>query len=228
MSEKIEYRELFHLSSTYLSKDDLLQLEKMLVEDSNSDRLEIKVSFDSTTITGKSFDELLVSHDYPASTDELSVDMKRWIDTEEYKGISCGVSLSLHHNYINCHIHSVDQTWFLGKKAQIEKFFKSRKPWYSLLNKSALAYPTIVMALVFYGATMLVKKQYIHMVLPIACSIILIIVTVLIYKQKLFPFVRIGLKETTKRNFGFSEWCALIGAISGFATLVQILSVLLK
>jgi hypothetical protein len=84
------------------------------------------------------------------------------------------------------------------------------------------------MALIFYSSSMLLKKQYSQMILPISWSIILIVVTTLIFKQKLFPFVKIHLKERTRKKFGFSEWCALIGALSGFATLVQVLSNLFK
>jgi hypothetical protein len=228
MSEKIEYRELFDLSSALLSKDDLFHLEKILVEDPKTDRIDIKLSFDSTNLSAESFKKLLSNPDIPTSTDKLSINMQRWIDTEDYKGISSGVSLSLHYNHINCQIHSIDQTWFLGKKSQVEKFFKSKRPWYLWLNKFSVVYPTIVMALIVYVAAMLAKKQYFQMILPIICSIILIIVTTLIFKQKLFPFVKIHLQERTRIKFGFNEWCALIGALSAFATLVQVLSKLFK
>ncbi|WAC07253.1 MAG: hypothetical protein OS130_13635 [Thermodesulfobacteriota bacterium] len=123
MSEKIEYRELFDLNSALLSKNDLFLLEKIVLEDPKTDRIDIQISFDSTTISAESFKELLSNPDIPTSTDKLSIGMQRWIETEDYRGISSGVSLSLHHNHINCQIHSLDQTWFLGKKSQIEKFF---------------------------------------------------------------------------------------------------------
>lgn len=228
MEKKLEYREIFDLNSVFLCKKDLFQLEKILVEDPESDQIDIRISFNSTSISAESFKELLSNPDLPKFTDKLSISMQRWIETEEYKGISCGVSLSLHYNHINCQIHSLDQTWFLGKKSQIEKFFKSKKPWYFLLNKLSFAYPTIVMALIVYSSALLSKKQYFQMILPIVCSIVLIVATTLIFKQKLFPFVKIHLQERTSIKFGFSEWCALIGALSGFATLVQVLSKLFR
>lgn len=228
MIKKIEYRELFDLSSALLSKADLFHLEKILIEDPKTDRMHIQLSFDSTNLSAESFKELLSNPDLPTSTDKLSIEMQRWIDTEDYKGISSGVSLSLHYNHINCQIHSIDQTWFLGKKSQIEKFFKSKRPWYLWLNKLSVVYPNIIILLIVYGAAMVAKKQYSQMILPIICSIILIIVTTLIFKQKLFPFVKIHLQERVRIKFGFNEWCALVGALSAFATLVQALSTLFK
>ena len=228
MSEKIEYGELFDLNCALLSQNDLFLLEKILLEDPRTDRVDIKISFGGTTVSAESFKELLSNPDLPASTDKLSINMQRWIETEDYKGISSGVSLSLNYNHINCQIHSLDQTWFLGKKSQIEKFFKSKKPWYLWLNKLSFAYPAIAVALVFYGSAMLGKKQYSHMILPLISSMVFIIVTALIDKQKIFPFVRIHLQERKKLRFGFAEWCMLIGALSAFATLVQVLSKLFK
>jgi len=228
MVKQREYRELFNLNSALLCRNDLFELEKILVEDPETDQLDIQLSFDSATISAESVEELLANIDLPISTANLSISMRRWIDTEEYRGISSGVNLSLNFNHINCQIHSFNQTWFLGKKIQIEKYFNSNKPWYSFLNKSSVVFPTVVIALIFYSAFLLAKKHYYEMILPIFCSIVLIAVSSLIFKEKLFPFVKIYLKEKTKIKFGFNEWCALIGAFSGFATLVQVLSKLFK
>ena len=90
MFEKIEYREFFDLSSALLSKDDLFHLEKILVEDPKTDRIDIRLSFDSTNLSAVSFKELLSNPDLPTSTDKLSINMQRWIDTADYKGISSG------------------------------------------------------------------------------------------------------------------------------------------
>jgi len=228
MSEKTEYRELFNLNSAKLSINDLLQLENILVEDPKTDQINIKLSFDSTTISAESFEELLSKSGIPSSTDKLSIDMRRWIDSGDYKGISSGVSLSLHFNHITCQIHSIDQTWFLGKKSQIKKFFKTKKPWYSWLNTLAFLYPNIAILLAVYGAVLISEKQYLEMILPIVSSIALLSVTALVFSQRLFPFVKVYLKEREKNTFGFNEWCALIGALSGFANLVQLLSKIFK
>lgn len=228
MSEKVEYRELFNLNATVLLNEDLFQLEKMLVEDSNTDRINIKITFDSTTISGESLKELLSSPDIPICADKMDINMSRWIENDYYKGFSSGVSLSLYHNYINCQIHSIDQTWFLGKKSQLVKFFNSKKPWYIWLNKYSYLYPTVAMILIYYSAYLFTNKLYLQTVIPIICAAILFIAAILIYKQKLFPFVKIYLKETMKKKFGFSEYCALIGALSGLATIAQVIIKLFK
>jgi len=228
MPDKIEYRELFDLNCASLSKNDLFQIEKILFEDPRTDQLKIEISFDSTSVSADSFEKLLSNPNLPASTDKLSIDMKRWIETEDYRGVSSGVSLSLHFNHINCQIHSIDQTWFLGKKSQIEKFFHSKKPWYIWLNKLSFAYPAIAMTFFFYGSKMLGEKQYSYMVFPLIASALLIVFTILVFKQKIFPFVRIHLEERSKFKFGFSELCASIAALAGLATLAQVLGKLFK
>lgn len=228
MSKEIEYRELFDLNSVLLCKNDIIELEKILLENIKTDQIRFKLSIDSTTISDESVEELLSHGDLPLSTDNLSIDMTRWIDTEEYKGISGGVSLSLNYNHINCQIHSIDQTWFLGKKAQIEKFFKIKRPWYFFLRKSSVVLPAIVMLMVSYSAALLAKKLYYEMAIPIFCSIVLVIVSVLTSKEKLFPYVKVYLRERASNKFGFNEWCALIGAISGFAAIVQMVSKLFE
>ena len=144
--------------------------------------------------------------------------MLRWIETEEYKGISCGVSLSLYINNITCQVHSLDQTWYLGKKSQIESFFSSKKPWYSFSTKLVIVLPAIIMLLLVYSAELYAEKQFNEIVLPVVCTVIFIISYVLISNQKLFPFVKIQLQEVSKRKFGFSEWCVLIGGIAGLGT----------
>jgi hypothetical protein len=222
MARQREYRELFDLNPVLLLKNDLFELEKILVEDPETDQIDIELSFDNTSIPAESFDDLLANTDLPVSTDNLSINMRRWTETEG------GVSLSLNYNHISCHIHSFNQTWLLGKKSQIEKFFSSKRPWYSFLKKSSVAFPAIAFALLLYSSVLLGKKQYYEMILPIACSIVLIIISVLTVKEKLFPFVKVYLQERTSIKFGFSEWCALIGALSGLATLVQVLSMLFR
>lgn len=228
MTKKLEYRELFYLPAVLLSRNDLSQLEKLLVEDPKTDKIDINLSFNSTSISAESFGELFTHQELPKSTDKLSISMQRWVTTEEYRGISCGVSLSLDYNHIGCQVHSFDQTWFLGKKSQIEKFFKARRPWYSYPNTLSPLFPAITMLLLCYGGVLLGKREYAAMVLPIACSIVLIIVTVLTFKQKLFPFVKINLQDSAPTKWGVNEWCALVGALSAFAALIQMLSALFK
>lgn len=219
--KKVEYREHFYLKSSLLSKNDLFMLEEMLIDNPETDRIEIEISFDSTTVSVESIEELFSNPDLPASTDKLYIRMVRWIEIEDYKDISSSISLSLHYNHISCQIHSLDQTWFLGKKSQIEKFFNSKRPWYSWINKLAITFPFLITVLVLYGSFMFREKQYSQMILPMISSIVLIVVTALIYKEKIFPFVRIHLDERKKMKFEFYEWCTLIAAISAFATFVQ-------
>ena len=212
----------------FLSKNDLFELERILVEDPKTDKIDITLSFDSTTISAETFDELLSHTDIPTSTDKLSIIMRRRVEDVGFDEIASGVILSLHYNHIDCKIHSYDQTWFLGKKSQIEKFFTLRKPWYLFLNKSSVLFPAFSAALFLYSGFLLAEEKYYEMILPAICSIALISVSVLTLKQKLFPFVKIYLKERSRTKFGFNEWCALIGALSGFATLIQLLSELFK
>lgn len=228
MAKNREYRELFDLNSVFLTKEDLFVLEKLLIEDNDTDEIEIRVNFDSTSIDAESFGELFENTDLPDSTDKLSINMRKRIDSGDCREISSGVSLSLHYNHINCQIHSCDQTWFLGKKAQVEKYFKSKKPWYLALKKLSTIYPMLVVILIFYSNDLLAKDQYLEMLLPVFFSVVLCILTVLEFKQKLFPFVKVNLQDKKTTKFGFNECCALVGALAAIATMIQFFSTLFK
>jgi len=223
MAKNQEYGELFNLHCVLLRRQDLFALEKLLVDDPRTDRLKLQVSFDSTSVTAESVEDLLKYEDLPTFTDKLSLEMHRWTTAQGCRDISAGVSLTLHHNFVNCHISSMDRTWFLGKKAEVEKFFKLRRPWYAWLNKIAPSFPAVALLLLFHSVNLLSAKNYRSVGLPIASSAVLGLVAVLAFNQKLFPFVRICLQETGEGfRLGFNEWCAIIGAISGLAAIVQL------
>lgn len=229
MTEQPEYREVLDLNSVLLCKNDLLELEKIVVDDPETDEIKISLEFDSTQINANSFKELLSRDDLPISTDKLNIRMSRWIRKEGYRRISCGVRLRVHFKHVSCHIHSPDQTWFLGKKSQIENFVRSKRPWYFFINKIApWVIGLITLTTIFYCIYLFKEKQFYEMILPIASYIILVTIGILTFTKKLFPFVKIYLQENTKRKFGFYELCALIGALAGLATIAQFLIVLFK
>jgi len=228
MRNKTEYREIIQLNPVLLYKSDILELEKLLVEDSETEAIEIIFNYNSITIYVESFNELLERSDIPYCTDRVYIDMKKWIETEDRYEISSGVTMSFNHNHVNCQIHSIDQTWFMGKKSQIQNYCVAKKPWYSFINKAYPFLPTIILALLFYSGYFFAHGQFFQMLLPATCSILLIVLTVLIFQGKLFPFVKICLHEKPTISLGFYEICALIGALSGLATLIQLFSKIFK
>jgi len=224
MPKQREFQEIFDINPVLLHKKDLFELENILIENAETDKIDIQLKYNNTTIPADSFEDLFSNADLPDSTDKLSVAMTRRAKKEDYIGFPCGVNLSMHYNHVNCLVYSVDNTWFLGKKAQIKSFFRKKKPWYAFLISVSTSLPALSILFLFYSAYLFAKKQFIEMILPIASFLIILISTAFIFKQKIFPYVKVNLHDKPKFKFGFNELCVLIGALAGIATIIQILS----
>jgi hypothetical protein len=229
--KKVEYNTSFDINSAILYKKDLLKLEEILVENSETDSLEIKLSFDNITITAESFDELFANPNISEPIENLSMDIRmiRRMRIDNDINIISSISLLIFFTFIKCLLRSSDQTWFLGKKSQIEKFFAAKKPWYSFLSNSRFALSLVVLPLIIgmlfgYIAYILFLGKYSALILPIVCFVTIIIIYVLIAKQKIFPVVKIYLKERTKKKFGLYQWVLLITLLASIATIVQFLT----
>lgn len=228
MNKTREFREIINLPPVFLNPDDLVELERIIVKDKTTDHLEVTLRHNNSTIFAESVDGLLSEENLPSTTDKLSVFTYHNINEGTFEGSSCDVSLSMQHNYINCQINSPDQTWFLGKKAEIQQFFKEHKPWYAIINQHFHPLPSIAILCLFYSSYLFANEKYGEMFFPIILSIFLGVSSYLIFNQKLFPYVKIVLFKKEKNKFGFNEWCALIAALAGIATLVQVFSNLFK
>lgn len=188
-----EWREIVDVHSVELYRTDVIELINILAssEDFEKPELEMQVTSDSQTITGDPLNEDFANFEFEKS-DQVQIRLSVWRDTETDIGdtkynnpdIVSGISLSMNVNHINYHIHSYSETWFRGKKEQLNRFFEKHKSvlpnqtnkykLFKLINNIIFV---IAFALVFY---FIINKNYLFTTI----SAVLVIVTSLIPLRK--------------------------------------------
>ncbi|QOY51196.1 hypothetical protein [Candidatus Sulfurimonas baltica] len=224
MSTKKEYREIINLEPIVLYKKDLLELENIIVQDKEADKLTIDIKHDNTTYSANTIDELFLEEDLPLTCNRFSLSMHKWAD----KNIISGVYISLNFNHADFQLNSSDSTWYYGKKHQIKDFFQKRKPWYSFLIRIYTWFGGFSMLFLFYAAYLFSEDKYISMILPILMFIILTIAFPLMQKQLIFPYIKINTYDKKKTTIGLNEVSLVIASIAGLLTIIQIASNIFK
>lgn len=189
-----EYREIVELPPVIIDREALVHLERLIGEGFTS-KLgynTVKVTHGTRTIRASSVEELLAG-EFPEQAHDLDLKLLSWNDQND---IVAGVHVYLHKSYGNVQLHAVDETVFLGKRAQILRFFLERRPWYSLLVKSM---PAIAPAVFFGGlfsAAFLVKQDRLPVAaMALVMSIMVAVVAWLHLARGWFPHTRILLTE---------------------------------
>ncbi|QIR77171.1 hypothetical protein FA592_13380 [Sulfurospirillum diekertiae] len=219
MPKKKEYRELFQLPPVNLFKKDLLELESILVQNNQTDQLSIEFTYNDTTISASSFNELFLHNDLAKFSSYLSLRMYRRIDHE----IEGSISITLHNNFGQCQLSSHDDTWFYGKKHQIFNFFKNKKPWYSFMQHLSIAiiFGINLAVSIIYTINFYTKQQYNSMFLSVLTFLAFIIIFTLILKQKIFPYIKINTYNKEQKKLGINEVGAIFTVITAIITIIQ-------
>ena len=184
-----EYRSLFDLPPSVLSRLDLLALAKLL-EDGvpvNPHAVEYTAKFGDVSYRAKSITELL--DQLPLEIAEIDFRVSGWTESNS---IDRGVLIRLHAISASCQIHSLDEIWFQGRIVQIKDFFSRRRPWYApirpfiLLASSALQ-PLLILAAVY----LLRNNRDVLAGLALATLVALFVLTKNFINGRIFPFSRI-------------------------------------
>ncbi len=205
-----EYRSLFDLPPSVLSRGDLLALAQLL-EDGvplNPHSVEYTAKKGEVSYQAKNIDELL--NQLPADVDELELRVRGWA---EDNAIDRGFSIRLHAIVSSCQIHSADEIWYRGKLAQINEFFSVRRPWYGsvrpyLAALSGISQPALLMAATNFG----MKGKYALSAVSEITLSALVIATNSFIKGRILPQSRIELVQR-------SSWLTKDGAMVIFTAL---------
>lgn len=225
MANKIELREIISFHPALLYKQDLFELEQ-LIRDSHThenDTLRIKITSKERNFEASSVDDLFQFNGLPESTDNLSISRTGWVEKNGDNNINGGVSLTLYHNYINCQIHSTDEDWYKGKLLRLREFFKKKKPWYAFLNKISPGFLAVALAALFYSINLIKNNKLMLSIAPSCLFVLLSIIFILSFQQKIFPFVRIVLRDKKRISFGLNELQAVIVFVASLFTIFQII-----
>lgn len=213
-----EYRSHFDLPPTQLERADLTALDQLL-----SDGIPLNpytkytVKRGDVSYSAQSIGELFAQ--LPTEIDEIDFQVLGW--SEENK-VNRGVSIRLNPLAAYCQIHSMDEFWFHGKIAQINKFFAGRRPWYAGLRAN-IASCASALLVVFLVATLYLVYggSYSWAALAATTQVGLLVMMDRVMKGKLFPRSRITLSES-RRGLNKDVLMVLFTAIGALATLIGV------
>ena len=217
-----EYREIVNLSPVYLSRFDLDDLERMLLKDLSPrpGDLKIKVGDGARTITANSMKQLFQSR-LPNRTNDLSVDIISWNDQND---VDCSIHIQLYFNFAHYQIFGKSETLFLGKKTQLNEFFLAHRPWYTLINRLLPMVGPAGSFSAFFSAALLAREgSVVSAILSGTLAVVFAATTWLSFTQKLFPYVRVQLTDSTTRRSAFEQITLLVQVLLLIATIISIL-----
>ncbi len=188
-----EFRSLFDLPPSILNKADLFALASLL-EDGvpiSSHSIDYIATSGEASYKAKSITELL--NQLPDTVEEVDFRVTGWSDD---RGIDRGVSVRLHSIVASCQIHSMDEVWYRGKIAQINRFFGSRAPWYAIFRPympvfSGMLQPILLLATGYLW----VKGNPAAAVVAGLTFVAFAIATVRFIRGKLLPMAKIILAD---------------------------------
>lgn len=183
-----------------LYKNDVIELVRILTEcdENRSCDLSIKFKYEELQQTLSCIEELeKFSKDIP--TDSLAI--KVFTMDKNNNNVNC-ILANMSRNYINYGISSDNESWILGKIAQLTRFFKKRKPWYSLITK-VIPYVglTLVYGGLYFSIFSIKSDAKLSAGIGVSLTILMGIISYFSFKGKLFPYVRIYPSNIRKRIF---------------------------
>jgi hypothetical protein len=217
-----EYREIVNLRPVLLDKASLAELERVLCKDltPQPDSIRIQLDDGARVVKADSIEQLFRSQ-LPTSTDSLSIDIVSW---NQQSTIDAGISLHLYRNFANYQLHALSETLYLGKKAQLDGFFRKHRPWYAIINKLLPNVGAALSLSALFAAALLARQGATAAATLSAALAVASAVTVgLAINGRIFPYVRVRLAD---RKSGHSPWevlTLLLGVMLLIATIVSIL-----
>ncbi len=225
-----DFRRLFNLPPALLYKRDLFELEKIF-QDFSSDNiekngLEIRLAYKDAVLTANSIEGLFGLKDLPNSSEKLDIRYQKWVKRNDRGEIEGGISLIMNYNYISCQVYSDNQDWFGGKITRLESFFLEKKPWYSWFTVAAPWLLSVIFGLLFQFAVFsLVAKRFLIAIFSFSLSLLMLATTYFTFKQRLFPYVKIVLRDKDETKF---DWNILAAIVTTFASLFILIDYIQK
>lgn len=234
-NKRTEWRDIVDIHSVVLYRSDVVELIKILAssEDFERPELEMKVTSNSQTISFDPINEDFNDFEFDKS-DQVDIHLIVWRDIEpeesKFKNqeIVSGISLSMHINYINYQIYSYSETWFLGKKEQLKKFFEKKKPVIPYQSNNYRVFKVVnniifvlAFALVFY---FLRKNNYLFTIISAAIVITTSLVPIRKPETHRLPFVMVYFSDRPKEEITKKQEIPWVLIVNILVLAVEIIS----
>lgn len=215
---KREYRNLVSVKPVLMYREDILELCELIeAQPGEEKKIEIEYKNNEESINITDIESLNSISEIPP-TNYMSLTVRVWKETN----IVSGLSVSFNRNNISYQLHSENETWFLGTDSKLRKFFKAKRPWYSPIQRFSPFISPVALIVSFQYATSLVKSdELIEGVFWFAVTVALVVITLLMFFQKIFPYVWVSLSGKQDRKFSYEKWTFIISVL---ALLVAIVS----
>jgi hypothetical protein len=196
---KQQWRKMVAVHPVVLFKDDISALVRLLTTCDPGQTAEVSAQFGYGGLeqTLDSVDEL---NEFLRSTPTNEFSMNVRIRDSSGSSIR-SLALTMYRSYINYRISSEDEAWFLGRIAQLTRFFKARKPWYAVFrNPLLVAGPTVSLISCMLAISAFRRGHLFLAVSALGLSMALLVILVLTCTHRLFPYVAVHpYKKTTRR-----------------------------
>lgn len=213
-----EYRNIVSVKPVLMYREDILELFALIEIQSDEEKnIEIEYKNNEESIKITDIESLNLFSDIPP-TNYMSLNIYVWRE----RNIVSGLSVSFNRNNISYQLHSENETWFLGTDTKLRKFFKAKRPWYSAIQRFSLFLSPIAVIISFQHAIDLVKSdKSIEGIFWFAMTVILVVISILIFFQKIFPYVWISLSGKNDRKFSYEKWSFIISVIALVVAIVS-------
>lgn len=213
-----EYRNLVPVEPVLMYREDLLDLYSLLEAQSDEEKqVEITYKSNEENIKITDIDSLISISDMPP-TDYLDFTVRIWKD----RNIISGLSVSFNRNNISYQLHSVYETWFLGTDSKLRKFFRKKRPWYWPIQKFTPFVSPIVIIFSFQYASSLIKDgKRIEGMFWFGITAVLVAITLLIFFQRIFPFVWISLSGRNDRKISYEKYTFIVSVLALVVAIVS-------
>jgi hypothetical protein len=190
-----EYRSLFDLPPSVLTREDIVALAKLLEAGIplNPHSVQYTAKTGEASYRAKSINDLLSQ--LPGNADQFYLRVNGWTDDNS---IDRGVSIMLQATVPSCEIHSIDEVWYRGKLSQIHEFFRARRPWYGgVLPYIPVVSGALQTALLLAAVYLWLKGNHVLSAFATLTLVALVMATYSFIKGQLLPRTRIVLVQRT-------------------------------
>lgn len=218
------WRKIISVHPAVLYRDDVVELLQLLTQCQENETSAAGITFEYEGLhQSMSSIEEVEKFAKDISTDKLSIDVRAW---DQHNHIVNSIWVTMYHSYISYCIASESEAWFLGRIAQLTSFFKERKPWYSVINRSIpLVGPALVMSGFCLTIFSVLSGARPSAAISASFTVLMVIISYLSYRGKLFPYVRIYALNKRKRILTrelISTIIAVLGLIVSIVGLIVI------
>lgn len=214
-----EFRRLKDINPLIFYQEDVIELIDIISIGSDDKRVEIQMdyTFGERTETVTSIEDLKKLEGSP-STDKFSFRALVW---SKDRNIFGGLSLTLYHNYAQYQIHSINETWFLGKIAKLENFFRDKTPWYAQINKFApFVSPLVILPAASFSFYQYKSENLLEFSILAILAAGLVFISYLMFKQRIFPYVKIFPYRKSIMKISYEKLSFIISIITLIVSVV--------